>query len=96
MICLTTILGYLGKYGMNFFLDSILKNLYGENYNKKKFMNSILIAYFISLVYSYALFMVFKYSIFEINPKKGDNSKTTVKISQICGYIIYSQEKKRK
>jgi hypothetical protein len=35
MICLITILGYLGKYSMNFFLDFILEKIYGEKYDKK-------------------------------------------------------------
>ena len=93
MICLTTILGYLGKYGMNFFLDFILTIIYGEKYDKRLFLIGIMILHAIALLFSILLYQLFKVSIFEYDEKEEEKRKI-IKISQVCGYIIYSEKRK--
>ena len=98
MICLTTIIGYLGKYSINILLDFILSIIFNtKNYDKKYFMVSLLILYGLSLIVSLVFYMVFKYSIFENDEKQNNNeNEKIIKISEICGYIIYSEKKKPK
>ena len=98
MICLTTMIGYLGKYSINILLDFILSHIYNtKNYDKKSFMVSLLILYGSSIVLTFIFYNIFKYSIFEYDEKENDdNNKKNIKISKICGYIIYSEKKKPK
>ena len=93
MICLITILGYLGKYSMNFFLDFILEKIYGEKYDKKYFLYATMICFSASLILSICFYQLFKISIFEYDETKEEKEKTT-KICQVCGYLIYSEKKK--
>ena len=94
MICLTTIIGYLGKYLMNLFLDSILKHIFGNNYDKRYFLISIMILYGVSIVLSIVVYLIYKNCVFE-SVEKEEKDKI-IKISQICGYTIYSETKKPK
>ena len=94
MICLTTIIGYLGKYGINFLIDYLLHLILGDNYSKKLFMISSLVLYGVSIIFSLIFFYMYKKCIFE-HDKEYKKDKI-IKISQICGYIIYSEERKPK
>ena len=97
MICLITMIGYLGKYSINLFLDFILNLIYGDNYEKRLFLFYIMIFYAGSIAFSILFYQLFKVSIFEYDEKEKDNkNKKTIKICQICGYIIYSETKKAK
>ena len=98
MICIITIIGYLGKYGMNLLLDHILQNyIYKEkNYDKRLFLYYIMGLYAISLILSVLLYQIFKMSIFEYDTKKNGKDEKIIKICQICGYIIYTEKKKPK
>jgi len=98
MISIITIIGYLGKYGMNFFLDYTLKNLIykDENYDKRLFMLYTMGLYAVSLIFSVLLYQLFKMSIFEYDQEKGNKNNKAINISQICGYIIYTEKKKPK
>ena len=93
MICLTTIIGYLGKYSMNILLDLFLKKIYGNSYNKRYFLIYIMILYGFSIAFSILLYQLFKVSIFEYDKKEEEKNKI-IKISKICGYIIYSEKVK--
>ena len=97
MICIITMMGYLGKYGMNLLLDYILKKyIYkDDNYDKKLFMYYIMGLYAISLILSISLYQIFKI-IFDKdkNEEKGNKDNKSISICQICGYIIYTEKKK--
>ena len=93
MICLTTIIGYLGKYSFNLFLDFLLTQIYGNNYDKRLFLIYIMILYALSILFSIIFYQLYKMSIFEYDEKEEEKNKT-IKISQICGYIIYSEKRK--
>ena len=93
MICLITILGYLGKYSMNFFLDFILEKIFGEKYDKRYFLYATMISFSISLIISICLYQLFKITIFEYDETKEEKEKI-IKICQVCGYLIYSEKKK--
>ena len=58
MICITTILGYLGKYLINLFMDIFLIHIYGNNYNKRDFLLYLIYLYAISLVFSILLYQL--------------------------------------
>ena len=93
IICITTIIGYLGKYSINFLLDYILILIFKENYDKKIFLISTLILYGISVCFSLFIYeFLYKRCIF-IYENKEEKDKI-IKISKICGYIIYSEERK--
>ena len=95
MICLITTIGYLGKYSVNIVLDLFLEIIYGKDYDKKIYMIYIMILYGISIYLAFLFYSIFKYSIFEYDEKEEDNkNEKSIKISEICGYIIYSEKKK--
>ena len=129
MICLTTMIGYLGKYSINLLLDYFLIIIYGDNYDKRLFLYYIAALYGISLCFSILLYIIFKGCIFEDDTKKEKKEKKEkknkkelkekkneeaieekkemeeekekekkkiIKITQICGYIIYSEKRKIK
>ena len=98
MICITTIFGYLGRYGMNCLLKNILENyIFGnENFDKRVFMFCIMGLYAVSLIFSIIVYQIYKWSIFEYDRKNENKNKKTIKISQICGYIIYTETKNPK
>ena len=93
MICLTTIIGYLGKYGINLLLDYCLIKIYNEDYDKSLFLFYIMILYGISIVFSMILYQLFKISIFE-DEEKEEKKKKIISICQVCGYIIYTEKEK--
>ena len=92
MICLTTIIGYLGKYSMNLFLNFILSRIYNDNYDKRLFLYYIMGLYAISIILSIILYQLFKSCIFEYDEKE-EKKKKIITICQICGYIIYSEKR---
>ena len=95
IICLITTIGYLGKYSTNILLNLFLEYIHGKDYDKKTYMIYIMIIYGISIFMTFLLYTIFKCSIFEYDEKKEDNKyEKQIKISQICGYIIYSEKKK--
>ena len=98
MICITTIFGYLGRYGMNHLLKDILENyIFGnKNFDKRVFMFCIMGLYAVSLIFSIIVYQIYKWSIFEYDRKNENKNKKTIKISQICGYIIYTETKNPK
>ena len=73
MICLTTIIGYLGKYSMNLFLNFILSRIYNDNYDKRLFLYYIMGLYAISIILSIILYQLFKSCIFEYDEKEEKN-----------------------
>ena len=99
MICITTIFGYLGRYGMNILLAYILKTYIYNNdadYDKRVFMFCIMGLYAVSLIFAIIVYQIYKWSIFEYDQKNENKNKKTIKISQICGYIIYTETKNPK
>ena len=76
MICLTTIIGYLGKYSMNLFLNFILSRIYNYNYDKRLFLYYIMALYAISIILSIILYHK---SLFE-----------TVEYDSVFSIIIFS------
>ena len=70
MICLTTIIGYLGKYGINLLLDYCLIKIYNEDYDKSLFLFYTMVLYGVSIVFSMILYQLFKISIFEDEEKE--------------------------
>ena len=92
MICFTTIIGYLVKYGMNFLLDIFLIRIYGKNYNKRKFLIYTAVLYLLSLFFSILLYQLYKVAIFEDDKENTNNDNKQVKITLLCGYIIYSEK----
>ena len=93
MICLITIIGYLGKYLTILLLDYILKHTYRENYDKKLFFIYTITLYAISILLSLILYSLYKICIFEDKEEENEQNEV-VKISQICGYTIYSKTRK--
>ena len=94
IICLMTIFGYLGKYLLNFGIDYILKKLFGEKYDKNKFFLSVMILYGILLIISVFIYSFYKYYYFEdINQEDKKKQIKKIRISKICGYIIYSEHR---
>ena len=97
MICLITTIGYLIKYLMNFVIDYFIIYIYkNDKYDKRLFLRYTMYTYIISLFFSTLLYQFYKVSIFgeEMEQKKdteGEDKNKNVKISQICGYIIYSE-----
>ena len=89
MICLTIIIGYLGKYLIVLLLDYILTYAYRIDYNKKLFFIFTITFYAISILLSLLLYSLYKNCIFEYG-KKEEDEKKVINISKICGYIIYS------
>ena len=75
MICLITIIGYLGKFGMNIILDMFLTNIYGKKYDKKYFFIYILILYGISIASSIAFYLIYKNCVFKNIIKKKKKKK---------------------
>jgi len=99
MICITTIIGYLGKYGMNLLLNYILKTyIYhnDDNFDKRIFMFCIMGLYTFSLILSIIIYQIYKCSIFEYDKKNENKNNKIIKISQICGYVIYTEKKNPK
>ena len=94
IICLMTIFSYLGKYLLNFGIDYILKKLFGEKYDKNKFFLSVIILYGILLIITVFIYSFYKYYYFEdINQKDKKKQIKKIRISKICGYIIYSEHR---
>ena len=89
MICLTTIIGYLGKYLTVLLLDYILAHAYRIDYNNKLFFIFTITLYAISILLSLLLYSLYKNCIFKYG-KKEEDEKKVINISKICGYIIYS------
>ena len=90
MICLTTIIGYLGKYLINLLLNRFLTKVYKNNYDKKLFLYYITFLYVLSIISSLFLLIIYMYFLCWKKRKKGKN----ISICQICGYIIYTEKKK--
>ena len=87
-----TIFGYIGKYSLNFGIDYILTKLFGEKYRKNIFFLSILIFSCFLLILSVYIYAFYRYFFFEYY-KKEDNIKK-IQICRICGYIIYSEQRR--
>ena len=110
MICLTTTIGYLGKYSMNLLLDYILTYFYGNQnntYDKRLFLYYTMGLYGFSMLFAIISSLIFELSILESdtrekkekgkeeeNEENKENKKIT--IFEICGYIIYSEKRKIK
>ena len=91
MICLTTTIGYFGKYSINLLINYIIKEIKGtEDYDKKIYFEWIIFLYCSSIILSIILYSIFV-CIFTKNKKEkaGDN---VYRICQVCGYIIYSEQ----
>ena len=114
IICLTTIMGYFGKYLINFIIidvknnyDNDIKNsnvTYNNNINKDLTLNNtsflifshdkqlfyyIIGVYGLCIILSIVLYSIFV-CIFTENKKNDKGDK--YRISQICGYTIYSEK----
>ena len=61
MICLTTIIGYLGKYLINLLLNRFLTKVYKNNYDKKLFLYYITVLYVLSIISSLFLLIIYMY-----------------------------------
>ena len=83
MICITTILGYLGKYLINLILDIFLIHIYGDDYNKRDFLFYLIYLYAISLVFSILLYQLYKVSIFEYDSVESEDSEGKEKGKEI-------------
>ena len=90
MICLTTTIGYFGKYSINLIINYILKKKEGLEYDKKLYFECIIGLYCSSIILSISLYSIFVL-IFTKNQKTkaGDN---VYRICQVCGFVIYSEE----
>ena len=95
MICSITTIGYIGKYLMNLFLDFILIKIYGDNYDKRLFLISIMILYIFCMILSSLLYFFYKKCLFELDGKE-DNKNKNIKICRICGFIFYSESQNLK
>ena len=87
IICLTTTLGYFGKYSVNRIFNFFIEHDY---MNKTYYYNCIIILYCISI----AISIIFYSIIGCVFIKKGIKSKEETdkyRLCQICGYIIYYQ-----
>ena len=93
MICLTTIIGYLGKYKINLLSNDVLTYLFKDNYDKKYFLYYIMTIYILSIFVSLIFYAIFK-CIFYVEDKEKKEKK--ISICQIFGYIIYTEKKKPK
>ena len=90
MVCLTTIIGYFGKYYINILLiEYEINNEKEKNY--LKFYYFVVGIYFISMILSLIFYLIFK-TIF-VNEKKSKEKKDEYNIYQICGYTIYTENK---
>jgi len=84
MICLTTTIGYFGKYSINLLINYIIKEIKGiEDYDKKIYFEWIIFLYCSSIILSIILYSIF-ICIFTKNKKEeaGDN---------IYIYILYAK-----
>ena len=88
IVCLTTVLGYFGKYYLDIFLLVYEINK-EEKKNYQKYFFYIVLIYSISIISSLFLYLIFK-TIF-VNDKKDKEKKNEYNIYQICGYTIYTQ-----
>ena len=97
IICLMSIFGYLGKYLLNFGIDYILIKLFDKEYDKNKFFLSVIILYGILLIITVFIYSFYRYYFFKKSKKKGEAKikKKSIKICKICGYIIYSEHRKK-
>ena len=93
MICLTTIIGYFGKYLINILLNIFLTRVYKDNYDKRIFLYYIMGLYASSIIFSIIFYQIFKVTIFEYD-EKGEEKKKDISICQVCGYIIYREKSK--
>ena len=107
MICLTTILGYFGKYSLNFMLIYRENKKYENQSNDNNYINNQTdifenlnekeISFFknvFGLYFACIMISIFLYSIFVcIFTKNQKNTKkgNVYRICQICGYTIYSE-----
>ena len=91
MICLTTIIGYLGKYLINLLLNRFLTKVYKNNYDKKLFLYYITVLYGLSIISSLFFYQLFTCIIYV---EKKEKKEKNISICQICGYIIYTEKKK--
>ena len=89
MICLITTAGYFGKYSINYLLNKFLSHYYGDDYDKKKFFFCIIIFYGFSVIVSIILYTIF-ICIFR-KKRIDEEKKDKYRLTQACGYIIYSQ-----
>ena len=93
MICLTTTIGYFGKYGINILIDIIIARVKeSKDYDKKIYFESIIILYGSSIILSICFYSIFV-CIFTKN-KKDQAGNNVYRICQVCGYIIYSEQVK--
>jgi len=90
IICLITTCGYFGKYLINYFLNKILSHYLGVDYDKKIYFFYIIILYGISVISSIILYTIF-ICIFR-EKTIGEEKKDKYRLTQVCGYIIYSQD----
>ena len=92
MICVTTIIGNIGKYWLNILLDKILSRYEflnsDEKLKHKYFFYFIFGIYLLSIMLSIILYYIF-ISIFT-NDEKEIKKGNEYRICQFCGYIIYS------
>ena len=93
MICLTTTFGYLGKYLMNLIIDFILFHIFGDDYDKRIFLQAIMVLYGVCIIMSIILYYIFEKSTFRLDEKK-EEKKQNIKICQICGFILYCETQK--
>ena len=93
MICLTTTLGYFGKYSINILLDYILDKYYqNEIYDKYTlFFYSTIGLYTLSIILSFILYTIFV-CVFTKN-EKTEEKDDEYRIIQICGYTIYTESR---
>ena len=87
LVCLTTILGYFGKYILNLFFA----RFYIESDDKRPFFLFIIVIYGSSITISILIDFFFK-CIIKQNQKNNKNIEK-YKVCQICGFLIYSEEK---
>lgn len=91
IVCLTTILGYYGKYIINIFLAKILNE---DNYNRKRqffFWNIILYISYIGI--SLFTYFIFRFTFFKDTDNENKENSKQISVYQICGYLIYSETK---
>ena len=86
MICLTTTIGYFGKYLMNILLDYILKKICRtDDYDKIYFFYCIVGIYALFIILSLFLYKGFRLIFKKNKPKKKDSLKNICK--KICDCI---------
>ena len=91
MVCLTTIIGYYLKYILNIFTAKFFTE--GSNIIYYYFLLTSLI-YISSIGLSLIFYFILKCVFQENKQNKGDKSEYT--ICQVCGYLIYKEEKVNK